>query len=34
VFIVVGMLVMAYNVYRTVTAKSGSLATDANTQMA
>ncbi|MBQ4809883.1 cytochrome c oxidase, cbb3-type subunit I [Pseudoalteromonas luteoviolacea] len=34
VFIVVGMLVMAYNVFRTVTAKSGSLATDANTQMA
>ncbi|OHU86952.1 MULTISPECIES: cytochrome-c oxidase, cbb3-type subunit I [Pseudoalteromonas] len=34
VFIVVGMLVMAYNVFRTVTAKSGSLATDANAQMA
>ncbi|MCO7187294.1 cytochrome-c oxidase, cbb3-type subunit I [Pseudoalteromonas rubra] len=34
VFIVVGMLVMAYNVYRTVVAKSGSLTTEANTQMA
>ncbi|ALU41650.1 MULTISPECIES: cytochrome-c oxidase, cbb3-type subunit I [Pseudoalteromonas] len=34
VFIVIGMLVMAYNVYRTVAAKSGSLTTEANTQMA
>ncbi|NOU48982.1 cytochrome-c oxidase, cbb3-type subunit I [Pseudoalteromonas sp. JBTF-M23] len=34
VFIVVGMLVMAYNVFRTVTAKSGSITTDANAQMA
>ena len=34
VFIVAGMLVMAYNVYRTVAAKSGSLTADANTQMA
>jgi cytochrome c oxidase cbb3-type subunit 1 len=34
VFIVAGMLVMAYNTYRTVTARSGSLTADANTQMA
>jgi cytochrome c oxidase cbb3-type subunit 1 len=34
VFIVAGMLVMAYNVYRTVAAKSGSLTADANAQMA
>jgi cytochrome c oxidase cbb3-type subunit 1 len=34
VFIVTGMLVMAYNVYRTVAAKSGSLTADANAQMA
>jgi cytochrome c oxidase cbb3-type subunit 1 len=34
VFIVTGMLVMAYNVYRTVSAKSGTLATDARLKMA
>ncbi|MBQ4852379.1 cytochrome-c oxidase, cbb3-type subunit I [Pseudoalteromonas sp. MMG012] len=34
VFIVIGMLVMAYNVFRTVSAKSGTLATDAHTKMA
>jgi cytochrome c oxidase cbb3-type subunit 1 len=34
VFIVTGMLVMAYNTYRTVTAKSGSLADDAKAQLA
>ncbi|MFC0117295.1 cytochrome-c oxidase, cbb3-type subunit I [Pseudoalteromonas xiamenensis] len=34
VFIVTGMLVMAYNTFRTVTAKSGSLADDAKAQLA
>ncbi|CCQ12129.1 Cytochrome c oxidase subunit CcoN [Pseudoalteromonas luteoviolacea B = ATCC 29581] len=34
VFIVAGMLVMAYNTYRTVTAKSGSLADSAKAQLA
>jgi cytochrome c oxidase cbb3-type subunit 1 len=34
VFIVVGMLVMAYNTYRTVVAESGTLTAKANTQMA
>jgi cytochrome c oxidase cbb3-type subunit 1 len=34
VFIVTGMLIMAYNVYRTVTAKKDSLQLDADAQLA
>jgi len=34
VFIVIGMLVMAYNVYRTIAAKNDSLKLDAQAQLA